>query len=197
MSESEQREIKEAAISWAAGHYSNHSDPVDLQAECYIAGATAMAEKKNLEVKVWKNTADKFKKYNDGLKAQLELEKLKEWREINMQEVANTVLGNEIFQQQLKAKEAELSRVKEVAEKMGACLEKYPFNENKPLSEMESKVQEALTEMRIEIKTNGPVKDQDIRAIYLLREALKMSTPRMRQANLKFAVESFYAKSKD
>jgi hypothetical protein len=45
--------------------------------------------------------------------------------------------------------------------------------------------------MRIEIKTKGPVKDNDIRALYLIREALRISTPRMVDANLKFAIESF------
>jgi len=48
--------------------------------------------------------------------------------------------------------------------------------------------------MRIEIKTNGAVKDQDIKAIYLLKKALEISTPRMVNANLKFAIESFNAK---
>ena len=47
--------------------------------------------------------------------------------------------------------------------------------------------------MRVDIKTNGPVKDNDIKAFYLLREALKISTPRMVYANLRFAVESFKA----
>jgi len=45
--------------------------------------------------------------------------------------------------------------------------------------------------MRIDIKTNGPVKDPDIKALYLLKKALEISTPRMVQANLKFAIESF------
>lgn len=40
--------------------------------------------------------------------------------------------------------------------------------------------------MRIEIKTKTPVKDKDIKALYLLKEALKMSSPRMLDANLKF-----------
>lgn len=42
--------------------------------------------------------------------------------------------------------------------------------------------------MRVEIKTNGKVKDNDIKAIYLLREAIKISTPRMIKANLDFAL---------
>src|SRR5258706_8740429 len=49
LTEVEKQEIIEAAKSWAAGHYSNHSDPVDWQEECYIAGATAMAEKKKVQ----------------------------------------------------------------------------------------------------------------------------------------------------
>ena len=48
--------------------------------------------------------------------------------------------------------------------------------------------------MRVDIKTNGPVKDNDIKALYLLREALRISTPRMVEANLKFAIESFKSK---
>lgn len=43
--------------------------------------------------------------------------------------------------------------------------------------------------MRIEIKTNGPVKDKDIKALYLLDEAVKMSTPRMVKHNLKFILD--------
>ena len=40
--------------------------------------------------------------------------------------------------------------------------------------------------MRIEIKTKTPVKDKDIKALYLIREALRISTPRMIAANLEF-----------
>lgn len=40
--------------------------------------------------------------------------------------------------------------------------------------------------MRIEIKTKTPVKDNDIKALYLIKEAMKISTPRMLNANLKF-----------
>lgn len=43
--------------------------------------------------------------------------------------------------------------------------------------------------MRIEIKTNGPVKDNDVKALYLINEAMKISTPRMRKANLKFVAD--------
>jgi hypothetical protein len=50
--------------------------------------------------------------------------------------------------------------------------------------------------MRVDIKTNGPVKDKDIRALYLIREALEISTPRMIEANLMFAIESFRAARK-
>lgn len=48
--------------------------------------------------------------------------------------------------------------------------------------------------MRIDIKTNGKVKDPDIRALYLLKEALRISTPRMVKANLDFAIGSHYSK---
>ena len=40
--------------------------------------------------------------------------------------------------------------------------------------------------MRIDIKTKTPVKDNDIKALYLIREALRISTPRMIAANLEF-----------
>lgn len=46
--------------------------------------------------------------------------------------------------------------------------------------------------MRIEIKTGGkPVKDKDIKALYLIREAMRISTPRMREANAKFALDKY------
>lgn len=50
--------------------------------------------------------------------------------------------------------------------------------------------------MRIEIKTKEPVRDKDIKALYLIKHALRMSTPRMVDANLKFAIESFKAEQK-
>lgn len=51
--------------------------------------------------------------------------------------------------------------------------------------------------MRIEIKTGGkPVKDPDIRALYLLDAALQMSTDRMLNANLKFAIDKYYSDKK-
>jgi hypothetical protein len=48
--------------------------------------------------------------------------------------------------------------------------------------------------MRVNIKTNGAVKDPDIKALYLFKKALEISTPRMVNANLKFAIESFNSK---
>ena len=45
--------------------------------------------------------------------------------------------------------------------------------------------------MRVEIKTNGPVKDKDIKALYILNEGIKTSTPRMIEANLKFVAEKY------
>jgi len=36
------------------------------------------------------------------------------------------------------------------------------------------------------IKTFGPVRDKDIRALLLFREAIRISTPRMLRANLEF-----------
>lgn len=40
--------------------------------------------------------------------------------------------------------------------------------------------------MRIEIKTKHAVKDNNIKALYLIEEAMKISTPRMRKANIEF-----------
>ena len=42
--------------------------------------------------------------------------------------------------------------------------------------------------MRIEIKTAAPVRDDDVRALYLIKKAMEISTPRMRQANLDFVL---------
>lgn len=50
--------------------------------------------------------------------------------------------------------------------------------------------------MRIEIKTNGRVKDPDIKALYLLDAALKMSTDRMVNANLEFAISKYKSDKK-
>lgn len=38
--------------------------------------------------------------------------------------------------------------------------------------------------MRINIKTKGKIKDNDIKALYLLQEAMRISSDRMRAANL-------------
>lgn len=43
--------------------------------------------------------------------------------------------------------------------------------------------------MRVDIKTEKPVKDKDLKALYLIDEAMKISTPRMKKANLKFIAE--------
>jgi hypothetical protein len=40
--------------------------------------------------------------------------------------------------------------------------------------------------MRVDIKTNVRVKDNDIRALYLICEAMKISSPHIRKANLEF-----------
>lgn len=45
--------------------------------------------------------------------------------------------------------------------------------------------------MRVEIKTNGKVKDNDIKALYLLRKSLELSSDRMRKANIKFAIGKY------
>ena len=45
--------------------------------------------------------------------------------------------------------------------------------------------------MRVNIKTRGQVKDFDIKALYLLDYALKLSTKKMVRANLRFAIEKY------
>lgn len=46
--------------------------------------------------------------------------------------------------------------------------------------------------MRVEIKTGGkPVKDKDVKALYLLQEAMRISTDRMILQNLKFIAEKW------
>lgn len=50
--------------------------------------------------------------------------------------------------------------------------------------------------MRIDIKTKGQVKDPDIKALYLLDAALKISTDRMVNANLEFAISKYRSDKK-
>lgn len=45
--------------------------------------------------------------------------------------------------------------------------------------------------MRIEIKTNGPVKDNDIKALYLIEQAMKLSSAHMRGANMQFVASRY------
>jgi hypothetical protein len=45
--------------------------------------------------------------------------------------------------------------------------------------------------MRINIKTNGRIKDKDIRALYMIVFALEQSTPRMREHNLRFITDRY------
>ena len=42
--------------------------------------------------------------------------------------------------------------------------------------------------MRIDIKTTWKVKDDDMKAIHLIREAMRISSPHMRTANSQFAL---------
>ena len=42
--------------------------------------------------------------------------------------------------------------------------------------------------MRVNIKTDFKVKDNDIRAIVLIREAIRISSPHMKKANLEFSI---------
>lgn len=49
--------------------------------------------------------------------------------------------------------------------------------------------------MRIEIKTGGkPIKDRDIRALYVLDYAMQLSTDRMLNANLQFVISKYQKK---
>ena len=49
--------------------------------------------------------------------------------------------------------------------------------------------------MRIEIKTGGkPIKDKDIKALYVLDYAMQLSTDRMLLANLEFAISKYKKK---
>lgn len=45
--------------------------------------------------------------------------------------------------------------------------------------------------MRVNIKTNGPVKDNDIRALYLINEAMRISSERMRAVNIRTIAAKF------
>lgn len=45
--------------------------------------------------------------------------------------------------------------------------------------------------MRIEIKTPKPVRDRDMKALYLINLAMKLSTPRMRKANARFVLDKY------
>ncbi len=45
--------------------------------------------------------------------------------------------------------------------------------------------------MRIDIKTKGRIKDNDIKALYLINEAMKLSSDKMRKANLKFVASKY------
>lgn len=49
--------------------------------------------------------------------------------------------------------------------------------------------------MRIEIKTGGkPIKDKDIKALYVLDYAMQLSTDIMLKANLEFAISKWKKK---
>jgi len=45
--------------------------------------------------------------------------------------------------------------------------------------------------MRVDIKTKGPVKDNDVKALYLLQKAMQISSDRMRRANLNFIISKW------
>lgn len=45
--------------------------------------------------------------------------------------------------------------------------------------------------MRLNIKTKTPVKDKDIKALYILQHAMEISTDRMRQANLQYIADKW------
>lgn len=114
LTEAETKEIEKEARKFAStilGIEVNDILSDDSVITGYIAGATRMAEKKNLEVKIWKNTADEFKKYNDDLKAQLEAAQ----EAIKIKDKAIEIL-KDVSDKVIESKEAELSRVKEELE---------------------------------------------------------------------------------
>lgn len=131
MSESEQREIEQEAVKYVSivrpGSFPNGRQ------EGYIAGATAMAEKKCEEIKELKVAVEKrneqLSNQHNGLvhlKAQLEaaqseVVKWKSWYE----RVSNEYGSMEI---EIKDIQAELKRVKEVAEKMAEVLKGHLWN---------------------------------------------------------------------
>lgn len=45
--------------------------------------------------------------------------------------------------------------------------------------------------MRVNIKTSSPVKDKDIKAMYIMNEGVMMSTDRMREINLKLIADKY------
>lgn len=96
MSESEQREIETLANYYANGFL---GFPIAHKKQGYIAGATAMAEKKNEEIEQWKEAKDKDILY---------------WKQ-----------EAELQHSQLSDLRAELERVKAVADKFAVALE-YP-----------------------------------------------------------------------
>lgn len=51
--------------------------------------------------------------------------------------------------------------------------------------------------MRVDIKTNGPVKDKDIKALYLMQKAMELSSDKMRQANVDFIISKWKIKTTD
>jgi hypothetical protein len=45
--------------------------------------------------------------------------------------------------------------------------------------------------MRIEIKTSSPVKDKDIKGLYVLNAGMQMTSARMREVSLKFIADKY------
>lgn len=41
--------------------------------------------------------------------------------------------------------------------------------------------------MRIDIKTKTPIRDNDVKALYLIKKAMELSSPHMIKANFNFA----------
>jgi hypothetical protein len=51
--------------------------------------------------------------------------------------------------------------------------------------------------MRVEIKTGKPIKDNDLKALYLLQKAMEISSDRMRKANIEFIVSKWKLTNKN
>ena len=45
--------------------------------------------------------------------------------------------------------------------------------------------------MRVDIKTNGPVRDKEIRSLYVLNAGMQIGSERMREHNLQYIADKY------